>query len=186
MSWFTAIVFGNIASVREIGRVCWGAKGLRLWNIRGARSSGWRTYLPTKQEKGRKIETAHRKFKWGFEPKIREVLFGMSLLEQAPRFAANKHPIPMNSQWHHVLRRPSLQVLQVLRRLKFTKQLFRKAKWMYKNIQTSLRVCMVRIKTSNPWRPPSENYHRAQKLDHCCRPHRCCCCCRPNPLRPNC
>jgi hypothetical protein len=32
-------------------------------------------------------------------------------------------------QWHHVLRRPSLQDL---RRLKFTKQLFRKAKWMYK------------------------------------------------------
>jgi hypothetical protein len=57
--------------------------------------------------------------------KIKEVLFGMSLFEQAPRFAANKHPIPMNSQWHHVLRRPSLQDL---RRLKFSKQLFRKAK----------------------------------------------------------
>jgi hypothetical protein len=82
--------------------------------------------LPSyKQEKGRKIETAHRKFKRSFEPKIREVLFGMSLFEQTPRFAANKHPIPMNSQWHHVLRRPSLQNL---RRLKFTKQLFRKAK----------------------------------------------------------
>jgi hypothetical protein len=78
-----------------------------------------------KTKKGRKIETAHRKFKRGFEPKIREVLFGMSLFEQTPRFAANKHPIPMNSQWHHVLRRPSLQDL---RRLKFTKQLFRKAK----------------------------------------------------------
>jgi hypothetical protein len=52
-------------------------------------------------------------------------LFRMSLFEQAPRFTANKHPIPMNSQWHHILRRPSLQDLS---RLKFTKQLFRKAK----------------------------------------------------------
>jgi hypothetical protein len=60
-----------------------------------------------------------------FEPKIREVLFGMNLFEQTPHFAANKHPIPMNSQWHHVLRRPRLQDR---RRLKFTKQLFRKAK----------------------------------------------------------
>jgi hypothetical protein len=78
-----------------------------------------------KQEKGRKIKTTHSKFKRSFEPKIREVLFGMSLFEQTPRFAANKHPIPMNSQGHHVLRWPSLQDL---RRLKFTKQSFRKAK----------------------------------------------------------
>jgi hypothetical protein len=76
-------------------------------------------------EKGRKIETSHRKFKRGFEPKVKEVLFGMSLFEQASCFAANEHPIPMNSQWHHVLRRTSLQDL---RRLKFKKQLFRKAK----------------------------------------------------------
>jgi hypothetical protein len=52
-------------------------------------------------------------------------LFRMSLFEEAPCFATNKHHIPMNSQWHHVLRRPSLRDL---RRLKFTKQLFRKAK----------------------------------------------------------
>jgi hypothetical protein len=53
-------------------------------------------FLLTKQEKGREIKTAHRKFKRGFKPKIREVLFGMSPLKQAPRFAANKHPISMN------------------------------------------------------------------------------------------
>jgi hypothetical protein len=125
MSRFTAIVFGNVASVSEVERVCCGAKGLRLRNIRGARSHGCRTFLLTKQEKGRKIKATHRKFKRSFVPKIREVLFGMSLFEQTPRFAANKDPIPMNLQWHHVLRRPSLQDL---RRLKFTKQLFRKAK----------------------------------------------------------
>jgi hypothetical protein len=129
MSWSTAIVFGNITSVSEVEHVRYGAKGLRLRNIRGARSHRCGTFLLTKQEKGRKIKTAHRKFKRSFEPKIREVLSGMSLFEQAPGFAANKHLIPMNSQWHHVLRRPSLQDQ---RRLKFTKQLFRKTKWMYK------------------------------------------------------
>jgi hypothetical protein len=73
-------------------------------------------------------------------------LFRMSLFEQTPRFAANKHPIPMNSQWHHVLRRPSLQDL---RRLKFTKQLFRKAKWMYKYTD-SLEGVHSSDKTFNP------------------------------------
>jgi hypothetical protein len=48
-------------------------------------------------KKGREIKTAHRNFKRGFKPKIREVLFGMSSLKKAPRFAANKHPISMNS-----------------------------------------------------------------------------------------
>jgi hypothetical protein len=66
-----------------------------------------------------------RKLKQSFESKIGEILFGMSLFEQVPRFTANKHLIPMSSQWHHVLRRPSVQDL---RRLKFTKKLFRKTK----------------------------------------------------------
>jgi hypothetical protein len=54
--------------------------------------------------------------------KIRKILFGMCSLEQTPRFTTNEHTIPMNSQWQHVLRRPSLQDL---RRLKYTKHLFR-------------------------------------------------------------
>jgi hypothetical protein len=180
MSWFTAIVFSNIASVSEVGHVCYGAKGLRLRNIRGARSRGCRTFLLTKQEKGRKIETTHRKFKWSFESKVKEVLFGMSLFEQAPHFAANEHPIPMNSQWHHVLRRPSLQDL---RRLKFTKQWFRKTKWMYK-CTDSLEGVHSSEKTSSPWRQPSENSHHAQRLGRRCCPRRCCCRCS-TPLRPN-
>jgi hypothetical protein len=49
------------------------------------------------QEKGRKIEASHRKLKRRFEPKIGEILFGMSFLEQMPRFATNKHLIMMNS-----------------------------------------------------------------------------------------
>jgi hypothetical protein len=47
----------------------------------------------------------------------------MRSLEQAPRFTTNEHFIPMNSQWQHILRRPSLLDL---RRLKYTKHLFRK------------------------------------------------------------
>jgi hypothetical protein len=47
-------------------------------------------------------------------------LIGMSLLKQAPCFAADKHIITMNLERRHVLRRPKLQDL---RRLKFTKQL---------------------------------------------------------------
>jgi hypothetical protein len=109
MSGFTSIVFGDVAGVSELESVCYRAKGLLLRNIRETRSRGCRTFHLTKQEKGRKIETSHRKFKRSLEPKIREVLFGMSLFEHAPRFAANKHPIPMNSQGHHVLRRPNLQ-----------------------------------------------------------------------------
>jgi hypothetical protein len=69
MSWSTDIVFGNIAGVSEVERIRYGAKGLHLRNIRGARSRGYRTFLLTKQEKGKKIETAHRKYKRSFEPK---------------------------------------------------------------------------------------------------------------------
>jgi hypothetical protein len=76
-----------------------------------------------KQEEGRKIEAPHRKPKRNLEPKIGKILFGMSLLEQVPCFATDKHFVAMNSHRHHVLRRPNLQDL---RRLKFTKSnLFR-------------------------------------------------------------
>jgi hypothetical protein len=51
MSWFTPIAFSNIASISEVERVCYGAKGLRLRDIRGAPSRGCRTFLLTKQEK---------------------------------------------------------------------------------------------------------------------------------------
>jgi hypothetical protein len=47
-------------------------------------------------------------------------LVGMSLLEQTPCFTTDKHVSTMNSQRHHILRRPNLQDL---RRLKFTRQL---------------------------------------------------------------
>jgi hypothetical protein len=53
--------------------------------------------LSYEQEKRREIKTAHRKFKRGLKPEIGKVLFGMSTLEQAPRFGTNKHPISMNS-----------------------------------------------------------------------------------------
>jgi hypothetical protein len=59
-------------------------------------------------------------------------LFGMSLLEQTPCFATDKHFIAMNSQWHHVLRRPNLQDL---RRLKFTKQLVQAKHYNWMNVQ---------------------------------------------------
>jgi hypothetical protein len=36
MSWFRAIAFGNIASISEVERICYGAKGLRLRDNRGA------------------------------------------------------------------------------------------------------------------------------------------------------
>jgi hypothetical protein len=48
MSQSTTIVFGNIASVSEVERVRYGAKGLRLQNIHGARSRWCRTFLLTK------------------------------------------------------------------------------------------------------------------------------------------
>jgi hypothetical protein len=44
----------------------------------------------------------------------------MSLFEQSPCFTVDEHVSMMNSQWHHILRRPTLQDL---RRLKFTRQL---------------------------------------------------------------
>jgi hypothetical protein len=71
-------------------------------------------------EEGRKIETFHRKSKRNFKPKVGKILIGMSLLEQAPCFATEKHIIMMNSQQHHVLRRPNLQVLRRLKVYKTT------------------------------------------------------------------
>jgi hypothetical protein len=46
----------------------------------------------------------------------------MGFLEQTPCFATDKHVSAMNSQRHHILRRPNLQDQ---RRLKFTDNLFR-------------------------------------------------------------
>jgi hypothetical protein len=56
----------------------------------------------------------------------------MCSLEQAPCFTTNEHTISMNSQRQDVLRRPSLQDL---RRLKYTKQLFREVYRNYMNVQ---------------------------------------------------
>jgi hypothetical protein len=67
-------------------------------------------------------------------------LFGMSFSKQTPCFATDEHFVSMNSQRHHVLRRPNLQDL---RRLKFTKKnLFRQnstTKWMYKYTGTATK-----------------------------------------------
>jgi hypothetical protein len=56
----------------------------------------------------------------------------MSLLEQSPCFATNKHFVTMNSQGHHIPRRPNLQGL---RRLKFTKQLVQTRHYNQINVQ---------------------------------------------------
>jgi hypothetical protein len=56
----------------------------------------------------------------------------MSLLEQAPCFAANKHIITINSQRCHVLRRPNLQDL---RRLRVYKQLVQAKFYNQMNVQ---------------------------------------------------
>jgi hypothetical protein len=82
-------------------------------------------------------------------------LIGMSLLEQAPCFATDKHIITMNSQRRHVLRKPNLQNLC---RLKLQNNLFRQnttTKWMYKYTWTAtkgkcFRRCLAR--DVNLWR----------------------------------
>jgi hypothetical protein len=56
----------------------------------------------------------------------------MSLLEQSPCFATNKHFVTMNSQGRHILRRPNLQDP---RRLKFTKQLVHAKHYNQINVQ---------------------------------------------------
>jgi hypothetical protein len=59
-------------------------------------------------------------------------LFEVSLLEQTPCFATDKHIIAMNPQWNHVLRRPNLQDL---RRLKFTKTTCSGKNYNWANVQ---------------------------------------------------
>jgi hypothetical protein len=61
-----------------------------------------------KKKERRKIETIHRKSKRNFKPEIRKILIGMGLLEQTPCFTTDKHISTMNSQRHHILRRPNL------------------------------------------------------------------------------
>jgi hypothetical protein len=50
----------------------------------------------TKKEERRKIEASHRESKRNLEPKIRKILFGISLLEQTPRFTTDKNFVTMN------------------------------------------------------------------------------------------
>jgi hypothetical protein len=49
-----------------------------------------------KKKERRKVETVHRKFKRNFKPKIREILFWMSFLEQTSCFTTNKYVPTMN------------------------------------------------------------------------------------------
>jgi hypothetical protein len=73
-------------------------------------------------------------------------LIGMSLLEQTPRFTTDKHVSMMNSQRHHILRRPNLQDL---RRLKFTRQSVQKKYYSLTKLQMYTRAtkgkCFINV-----------------------------------------
>jgi hypothetical protein len=56
----------------------------------------------------------------------------MSLLEQLPCFATNKHFVMANSQGHHILHRSNLQDLRML---KFTKQVVQTRHYNQINVQ---------------------------------------------------
>jgi hypothetical protein len=106
----------------------------------------------------------------------------MSLLEQAPCFATDKHFVAMNSHKHHVLHKPNLQDL---RRLKFTKNnLFRRKLQLheYTNVHEWPRRANVSTKFS-PKYQPSVSLLPEQRIgrQHCC--HRCCHLSPPHPSR---
>jgi hypothetical protein len=70
----------------------------------------------------------------------------MGLLEQTPCFTTDNHVSTMNSQWHHILRRPNLPDL---RRLKFTRQFVQKKCYNLTKLQMYTRAtkgkCFINV-----------------------------------------
>jgi hypothetical protein len=112
MPWFMATILCNITSIGEVELSSDGAKGLRLRDSRRSRVRSNRVLVLMKKEKEERSKQSIESLSETSSQKSKKILIRMGLLEQTPCFA-------MNSQRHHILRRPNLQDL---RRLKFTRQ----------------------------------------------------------------
>jgi hypothetical protein len=120
MPWFVATILCNITSIGEVELSSDGAKGLRLRDSRRSRVRSNRVLVLMKKEKEERSKQSIESLSETSSQKSKKILIRMGLLEQTPCFATDKHVSAMNSQRHHILRRPNLQDL---RRLKFTRQL---------------------------------------------------------------